>query len=230
MITPSLIIAQKTKKVNMFVLKMCYNENMLIYNSKLLNMPVLSVQDSGRIATVSNTIIDPDSLKIIAFRLNGAINEEGGNLLDASSIREYSNFGLVIDSTDEIISDSDVVKIKNVLDLNFSLIGLKVETKKGSKLGRVIDYTVTEDNFSVQQIIVKRPVVKSFLDSELTIPRPEIIEITDYKIIVRDEEKVIKERALKEDFIPNFVNPFRKTQEQAPAPNHIETPADKDTE
>lgn len=202
---------------------------MLIYNSRLLGMPILSVQDSGKIATISNTIIDPDSLKIIAFRVQGAINAEGGNVLDTNSIREQSDLGLIIDSSDELISDNDVVKIAKVIELNFSLLGLKVETKKGSKLGKVMDFTVTDDNFSVQQIIVKRPTVKSFFDSELTIPRSEIVEITDYKIIVRDEEKVIKERALKEDFIPNFVNPFRKSAaEQAPAPNHIETPAAKD--
>lgn len=203
---------------------------MLIPNSQLINLPVLSMQDSGRIGSLVNTIIDPDSLKIIAFRVHGAVGEGGGNLLDARSIREYSSYGVVIDSRDELIADSDVVKIKNVLELNFSLIGLKVETKKGSKLGKVIDFTVTEDNFSVQQIIVKRPTIKSFLDPELTIPRSEIVEVTDYKIIVRDEEKVIKERALKEDFVPNFVNPFRKTEQSAPAPSHIKTPAEEDTQ
>lgn len=200
---------------------------MLIYNSRLLNMPVLSVQDSGKIGTISNTIVDPDSLKIIAFRVHGAIGSDGGNILDAQSIREYSEFGLVIDSTEELVRDDDIVKIKNVLELNFNILGLKVETKKGSKLGKVLDFTVSSDNFSVAQIIVKRPAVKSFLDPELIIPRAEIVEITDYKIIVRDEEKVIKERALKEDFVPNFVNPFRKT-EQTPAPNHIENPASQD--
>lgn len=202
---------------------------MLVSHSKLLGLPVLSVQDSRRIATISSTIIDPDTLKIIAFRVYGAANSEGGNLIDARSIREYSTLGVVIDSIDEFISDSDVVKIKKVLELNFDLIGLKVETKKRSKLGKIIDFTVTNDNFSVQQIIVKRPSIKSFLDPELTIPRSEIVEVTDYKVIVRDEEKVIKERALNEDFVPNFVNPFRKT-EQAPAPDHMENPADRDTE
>lgn len=202
---------------------------MLIYNSKLLNMPILSVQDSDKIGIVSTTIVDPDSLKIIAFRVHGAINSEGGNVLDAKSIREFSNLGLVIDSGDDLVSDNDVVKISKVLELNFSLLGLKVETKKGTKLGKVMDFSVTDDNFSVAQIVVKRPTIKSFLDSELIIPRAEIIEVTDYKIIVRDEEKVIRERALKEDFVPNFVNPFRKT-EQAPAPDHMENPADRDTE
>ncbi|MBQ3280260.1 PRC-barrel domain-containing protein [Candidatus Saccharibacteria bacterium] len=201
---------------------------MLIYNSRLLNMPVLSVQDSGKIGTISNTIVDPDTLKIIALRVHGAIGSDGGNILDVNSVREYSEFGLVIDSTEELVKDDDIVKIAKVLELNFSLIGLKVETKKGSKLGKVLDFTVTDDNFSVAQIVVKRPTVKSFFDSELIIPRAEIVEITDYKIIVRDEEKVIKERALKEDFVPNFVNPFRKSEQQAPAPNHIETPAEQD--
>lgn len=200
---------------------------MLIPNSKLLNLPILSVQDSGKIAAISTTIVDPDSLKIIAFRVYGALGADGGNILDARSVREYSDFGLVIDSADEFILDSDVVKIEKVLRLNFSLISLKVETKKGSKLGRVIDFTVTEDNFSVQQIIVRRPTIKSFLDAELVIPRSEIVEITDYKIIVRDEEKVIKERALKEDFIPNFVNPFRKT-EATPASSHADSNVNSD--
>ena len=201
---------------------------MLIYNSRLVGMPILSVQDSGKIGTISNTIVDPDTLKIIALRVHGAIGSDGGNILDVNSIREYSEFGLVIDSTEELVKDDDIVKIAKVLELNFSLIGLKVETKKGSKLGKVLDFTVTDDNFSVAQIVVKRPTVKSFFDSELIIPRAEIVEITDYKIIVRDEEKVIKERALKEDFVPNFVNPFRKSEQQAPAPNHIETPAEQD--
>lgn len=185
---------------------------MLIYNSSLQNFPILSVQDSGRVATIVKSIVDPDSLKIIAFRIYGAIGENGGNLLDVRSIREYSKYGIVIDSRDEFIKDDDVVKIQKVLELNFDLLGLKVETKKGTKLGKIINYTITKDNFMVQQIIVKRPALKSFLDPELTIPRAEIVEVTDDKIIVRDEEKTIKERAMKEDFVPNFVNPFRKTE------------------
>jgi len=149
--------------------------------------------------------------------------------LDASSIREYSRYGMVIDSIDELVEPDDVIKIANVLKLNFNLVGLKVETKKGSKLGKVSDYIVTNDNFTVQQIIVKRPLIKSFMDPELTIPRKEIVEVTDYKIIIKDEEKVIKEKAEKEEFIPNFVNPFRKSeQDLAPADN--QNPADIDKE
>ena len=186
---------------------------MLVTASKLIGTPILSMQAGGSIGRVSECIIDPDTLKIIAFRAEGGpIPRTGANLLTTSSIREYSNFGMVIDSADEFIDSEDVVKISKILALNFNLIGLKVESKKGSKLGKVMDYTVTSDDFVVQQLIVHRPALKSFIDPELTIHRKEIVEITDYKVIVKDEEKTIKKKAETEDFVPNFVNPFREKQ------------------
>lgn len=186
---------------------------MLVYASKLIGAPILSMQAGGAIGHVTEPIVDPDTLKIIAFRLGGGpIPRSGANLLDVSSIREYSNFGIVIDSVDELVSPDDVIKIAKILELNFSLIDLKVETKKGSKLGKILDYTLTPDDFTIQQLIVKRPAIKSFIDPELTIHRREIVEITDYKVVVKDEEKVLKKKAEKEDFVPNFVNPFREKQ------------------
>ena len=201
---------------------------MLITTSKLIGTPILSMQAGGAIGRVSECIIDPDTLKIIAFRAEGGpIPRTGANLLTTSSIREYSNFGMVIDSADEFIDSEDVVKISKILALNFNLIGLKVESKKGSKLGKVMDYTVTSDDFVVQQLIVHRPALKSFIDPELTIHRKEIVEITDYKVIVKDEEKTIKKKAETEDFVPNFVNPFRE-QQPGFAPADTKTPVGKD--
>lgn len=203
---------------------------MLVYASKLIGTPVLSVQAGGRIANVTELIVDPDNLKIIAFKLGGPLMMKAkANILDIKSVREYSNYGLVIDDIEELVEKDDVVKISQILNLNFNLNGLKVETKKGSYLGKIEDYTVTSEDFIVQQLIVKRRLMKSFLDPQLTISRKEIVEITDYKVIIKDEEKTIKEKAAKEEFIPNFVNPFRKSEQDfAPADNR--NLADKDTE
>lgn len=185
---------------------------MLISASRLISTPILSLQASGRVGYVTGYIVDPNTLKIIAFTAAGPGVNKNANILDVNSIREYSDMGMVIDSEDEFVEKDDVIKISKVINLNFALPGLKVVTKKGSKLGRVLDFTVTDNDFILQQLIVKRPSIKGFLDPELTIPRSEIVEVNDYKIIVRDEEKTIKARAENEDFVPNFVNPFRKTE------------------
>lgn len=201
---------------------------MLVYASRLIGTKVLSVQAGGPIAIISEPIVNPDDLKIIAFKLTGPLLVKSAtNILDVKSIREYSNYGIVIDDIDELVAKNEVVKIADILKLNFSLNGLKVETKKGSKLGKITDYTVSSDNFSVQQLVVKRPIIKSFVDPELIISRKEIIEVNDYEIIVKDEEKILKQKAEKEEFVPNFVNPFRKS-EQDFAPAQTKTPADKD--
>ncbi|MBO4276477.1 PRC-barrel domain-containing protein [Candidatus Saccharibacteria bacterium] len=202
---------------------------MLVSANRLIGTPILSMQSASSIGTIANPIVDPDTFKIIAFYLDSPLAGKDTNILDTKSIREYSRYGCVIDSIEELIGKDDVVKISKVIELNFDLIGLKVETKKGSHLGKVIDFTVTSEDFTIQQIIVKRPLIKSFSDPELTIPRKEIVEVTDYKIIVKDEEKVIKKKAAHEDFIPNFVNPFR-TQGQDLAPTRTKTPAEQDTE
>lgn len=201
---------------------------MLVYASKLIGTPVLSMQSAGPIGAIADIIIDPDSLKILAFYVSGGLVGKA-NVLDTKSIREYSKYGCVIDSIDELAEKDDIIKVSKIIDLNFSLNGLKVETKKGTKLGKVIDYTVTSDDFTLQQIVVKRPMIKSFLDPELIIPRSEITEVTDYKIIVKDEEKTIQKKAETTEFIPNFVNPFRKT-EPAHSQATTKTPVDKDTE
>lgn len=194
---------------------------MLINNSRIINCPVLSLHVGGPIARTVNPIIDPDNLQIIAFTVNGPEtgNGEIGDILDTRSIREFSHLGMVIDSADEFVNQSDVIKFDKIISLNFHLINLKVETKKGSKLGHISGYTLDPDTFTIQQLIVKRPAIKSFLDPELIIDRSEITEINDDKVIIKDEEKTIKQKATEQPFTPNFVNPFRSEPDFAPADN-----------
>lgn len=203
---------------------------MLIDSSKLLNVPILSLRAGGAVAWTEALIIDPDSLKIAGFRLRGPeVSRTGENILDIRSVREYSSLGMVVDSEEEFVAKNDVIKLGKIIDLHFEMIGLKVETRKKSKLGKVSGFTVLDNDFSVQQIIVKRPVLKSFTDSELVISRKEIVSVDDYKIIVKDEEKTLMKRSEQEDFIPNFVNPFRKNPEQDYAPAQSQNPDEQDT-
>ena len=186
---------------------------MLVNSERLLNCPVLSLHVGGMIAKTNEIIIDPNDLKIAAFRLEGPqIGGDVGDYLQENRIREYSSMGMVVDSLDDFVDANDVVSLQKILGLNFSLVGMKVVTKKGTKLGKVSDYTVNTEGFMVQQLIVQRPIMKAFLDPELVIGRSEVVEINDHAIVVRDEESKIRANATKEDFVPNFVNPFREPQ------------------
>ena len=101
-----------------------------MYNSHLSGTPILSVQAGGPIGQIASSIVDPDNLQIIAFHLSGPLIDPAENILDVKSIREYSNLGMIVDSIDELVAPSDVVRIEQVLNLNFDPLTLKVEPKK----------------------------------------------------------------------------------------------------
>lgn len=184
---------------------------MLINGSKLKNFPVLSLHIGGPIARTKELIIDPNELQILGFYVSGPmIHGEVGNILETRAVREFSNLGMIVDSEDDFVKQGDIIKLDKILELDFRLGGQKVITKKGTKLGKVVDFTVDAMDFRVMQLIIQRPPMKALLDPELVISRNEIVKITDDEIIIKDEEEKIRKKAMKEDFVPNFVNPFRE--------------------
>lgn len=185
---------------------------MLILASKLNNFPVLSLQLGIAIAHTDRAIIDPAELKLVAFSLSKVIGDavKPSNILVLDDVREFSPRGFIIDSAESLIDADDVLKIKQIMALHFDLIGLKVVSESGKKIGKVIDYSIDISSFMVYQIIVRRPALQSFITSELTINRSQITEIDDYSVTIRNDSEKISLEAPIEDFQPNFVNPFRQ--------------------
>lgn len=192
---------------------------MLVIGSSMIRNSVLSLHVGGAVGQTTSAVIDPENLNVLAYTVDGPTiknDPEVGNILDVKDIREISREGLIINSTDVLVNQEDVIRIDEVMKLNFDLVGLKVVTKKGKKIGKVVDYTLDSNSFMVYQLIVQRPVgFAAFNDPQLTINRSQIVEIDDYKITIKhdtEQVKVVekKKKVEKEDFTPNFVNPFRK--------------------
>lgn len=181
---------------------------MLIEGSKLLKYPILSLHTASRIAEVKGLVIDPNFLKVVAFEIS-AVSSRQSLFLEASSVREFSKMGMIVDSDEEFVEKDDVIKLKVTVDLGFSLDNMKVISKKKAMLGRIEDFIINTEDFQIMQLIVKRPIYKALIDPELVIGRSDIHEINDSEIIVKSEEGTIMKKSGALDFVPNFVNPFK---------------------
>lgn len=181
---------------------------MLIEGSKLLKYPILSLHTASRIAEVKGLVIDPNFLKVVAFEIS-AVSSKQRLFLEASSVREFSKMGMIVDSDEEFVEKDDVIKLKETIDLGFSLDNMKVVSKKKAILGRIEDFIINTEDFQIMQLIVKRPIYKALIDPELVIGRSDIHEINDSEIIVKSEEGTIMKKSGTLDFVPNFVNPFK---------------------
>lgn len=178
---------------------------MLLSHERLINTPVMSLQTGAELARTSQLLIDPRNLIIVAYELTGAALNEHPSFLRPEDVRELSNLGLIVDSSEEFVGLEDVIRIKEVYDFNFNLIGLDVIDDRSKKIGKVQSYTTDAESFSIQQITVKRPMLKSFNSSELLIHRSQILEVTDTHITV---QSATQKDSVKET-VREFTNPFR---------------------
>jgi sporulation protein YlmC with PRC-barrel domain len=168
----------------------------------------MSLQTGTELARTKSPVIDPRTLKIIAYELEGPLLDQNPSFLRIEDVRELGEIGMIIDSSDEFVGLDDVIKLKEVVDLNFSLLGLTVFDEKKHKLGKIDDYTVEMGSFVIQQLNVKRPILKSLGDTELLVHRSQIVEITDTSVIVKSGK--VNAEPIK-SAVRTYVNPFRSS-------------------
>ena len=188
---------------------------MLLPSTRFIDTPVMSLQTGSELGRTIKPIINPRELSIVAFELHGINLDYDPSLLRINDIREIGPMGMIIDSSDELISVSDVIKIKEIYELNFELVGLKVIDDKKRNVGKVTGFTLDASSFFIQQLQVKRPLLKSFGDTEFLIHRSQVFKITDDYLVVKSPDIRHKE-AVAEPTGQMFENPFRKPAQPAP--------------
>ena len=189
---------------------------MLVPIERLLGMPILSLQTGSELARTNDVIMDPRQLKIVALRVTGHLLDHNESVLYPEDIREMTDIGFIIDSSDQLMSTDGLVRLQQVIDFGFVLRGVHVEDDHGQKLGTVQGYAVDPNSFFVQQLYIKPSLLRSIGVTILTIHRSQVISVTNEKIIVKSptEKEETKRSENKEK---SFVNPFR-----APAPPQLE--------
>lgn len=180
---------------------------MLLADSRLMNAPVMGLQTGTELARTSKAIVDPRTLEIVAYELTGPLLDTHPSLIRIVDVREFSDIGLIVDSSDEFVAPADIIKLNEVYKLDFDPVGMNVIDEKKHKLGKVDGYTIETGGFIIQQLSVKRPFLKSFTDTQLLIHRTQINEINNSEIIVNSETKP---QPLLETVHSAYHNPFRK--------------------
>lgn len=161
---------------------------MLKLSSSLSSQSIFSLRTGGVVARIDSAIINPDNLKIEGFYCSDSRSHEQLILL-VQDIRDIVARGIVIDDHNVLVEAGELVRLKNVLELQFELIGKPVQTVKKQKLGKVNDYAVDDNSFYIQKLYVERSLLKSLSSGQLSIDRTEIVEVTDKRVIIKELQK-----------------------------------------
>lgn len=167
---------------------------MLQLSGTLVNKPVLSLQTSSQIAMVSGFLIDPTSLKIIGLYCQDKFGGKNVILL-AQDIRDVLAQGYVVNDLHSLTDPHELVKFKDLIELNFQLTGKVVITDSKKRLGKVSDFAVEKETMYIQKFYVEQSLIKSFSGGQLSVDRNQIIEITPKHIVIQDPQQLIKDQA-----------------------------------
>lgn len=164
---------------------------MLLLSESLLNKPVLSLRTGGAIATTVSCIFNPNNLKLEGFYCQDKLDHTNLVLL-YQDIRNVATQGIIVNDHDALSQPEILVRLKDILNLNYSLIGKSVETQHKDKVGRVKDFAVDSASFYLQKLYVGQSLLRSFNNRQISVDRSQIIEVTDTKIIIQDLLKPTK--------------------------------------
>lgn len=169
---------------------------MLLLPSALLNQPIISLRNGSQISTSQSLIINPNNLKIEALRVNGKQPQDKSILL-CSDIREIDKLGILINDFSDLSSPDDLVRLKDILAINYVLPGKPVYQVSGGKVGRVSDFAFDDSSFYVQKLYLENSLLslRGPKAGALTIDRRQINEITNRRIIINDLDKSSRVKA-----------------------------------
>lgn len=164
---------------------------MLLLSETLLNQSILSLRTGSQVAQVYGFIINPNNFKLEGFYCHDRKSKENLVLL-YQDVRNIIGQGIVVNDHDVLTQPDVLVRLQDVLKLNFVLIGKSVVTIGKNKVGRVKDFAIDSESFYVQKIYVGQSIIKSLSNGQLSIDRSQIIEVTDNKIIIQELLKTNK--------------------------------------
>lgn len=189
---------------------------MLLSINRILGAPVMSLQTGQPLGRLSAPIIDPYTLRIVAFYVEGPRLDFSPAVLFTDDIREFGRLGAIVDSVDNIMSTDGLVRLNEIINYNFTLNRIPVVDNNKRKLGKVNAYVIDPLNFEIRQLQVKPSVFRSLSTAELLVNRSQIIKVEPDKITVKvpTVQQPAREVTTTDDsrriLNPEFDNPFRK--------------------
>lgn len=141
------------------------------------------------IGKVLRAIIDVETGHILAFEMK----MKGARYISPQDVTSWKGTYLILGQEYEIHEAKDLVRLHDLIkSRKQGIIGKKVVTESGQKLGMATDYQMNSKYFSLSNISVEKSFFGLFRYDGKLISHKSIVRITSKKIIVLDAWEKIR--------------------------------------
>lgn len=167
---------------------------MLIKGTSLIGKQIRATQDASFLGKVADLIIDPANGKLLALKLQSKIFKP--KIICTIDIQGFTPLFLVAKDSSVVVSADEVVRVKDVLDKKIMIIGNKVKTETGKKLGICEDVLIDITTSMVVKFYVKTSGIMGPLQPNRIIASASVIRIDRDAIVVKENGAVRKRVAV----------------------------------
>lgn len=156
---------------------------------------VLSLRTGGPVGIVTAPVINPNNLYIEGWFIKETRTNDQLILL-SNDIRDVLPQGFAVNDQEVMTRPEELIRLKDILELNFMLLNLKVSSESGKSYGKINDYAYETKNFFIQKLYVGQSLVKNFSGGSLSVDRSQIIEVTNKRVVIEDPTENSRSRAV----------------------------------
>lgn len=170
--------------------------------SKLIGLPILSLQNAETITVVTGLVLKRDNLEVVALSCAPQPRLGVHPIVLMRDIRQVAIDCLLVNSEEDIAEAEDIVRLAPLIKSNFNPRGLPVITDMKRRIGKVEDFTVNLESFNLQKLYVRQPLLRSWTGASLIIDRSQIVKVTSREIVVRESTLLATSREIDRAGLP----------------------------
>src|SRR4030042_4604509 len=157
---------------------------MLIKGTSLIGKQIRATSDASFLGKVADLIIDPANGKLLALKLQSKIFKP--KIICTIDIQGFTPLFLIAKDDSVIVNAEEVVRVKQVLDKKIMIIGNKVKTEAGKKLGICEDILIDTTTSMAIKFYVKTSGIMGPLQPNRIIPSASVVRIDREAIVVKE--------------------------------------------
>lgn len=174
---------------------------MLFEAKSLSNLPVVSLESGQTLGFISNIIIDPDSGKVLGLLSSSNFFWKDKKAVAVSDIHEFTPEMVLVRDDKSQLELEELVRIKKVVEQKIFILGSKVITESGKKLGKSTDFVINANLGILAKIYIENLWGQGYISGTLVISANKIISIEHKRIIVANnalKEEIEEQEAVEE--------------------------------
>ncbi len=155
---------------------------MFIEATKLIGLPVAASDTQSKIGEIRQIVIDPENGRLLGFVVSKNELFHPKKVLSVIDIKDWDPNGVVVDSIDNLIDSTEILRINELLAKRINFLNMKAETQSGKSLGEVEDILIDTG----AQVVVKY-YLRDVLGSSRIFPSEKVVKIEKKTIYFTDD-------------------------------------------